>query len=436
VLGLRVSDNGRFLVHEDGSPFFYLADTGWTILQRLDRAETERYLRDRADKGFTAIQVMGISEFDGLTAPNREGEVPLVDGDPTRPNDAYFRHVDWVVDTAVGLGLRIALLPTWGDKVGPIAWGTGPEVFTPGNARGYGEYLGERYRDKPLIWVIGGDRDPTEPRHVATWRAMAEGIARGDGGRHLMTFHPQGGSSSAKFFHADPWLDFNMIQSSHGAWDTPNYARIAEDYARTPTKPCLDGEPCYEDHPVNWKPELGYFGAHDVRKAAYWALFAGAHGHTYGANGLFQCWRGGETDRFGARTPWDEALALPGAGQMRHARALLASRPFLDRIPDQGLLASDPGTGGDHVQATRAADGGYAFVYTASGRPVTVDLDKLSGSAVETYWYDPRLGTAEAVGRFPTGGPRTFAPPSSGPDNDWVLVLDDADRGFPPPGAG
>ena len=88
---LRVSDNRRFLVHDDGTPFFYLADTGWALLQRLTLAETERYLRDRAAKGFTAIQVVGISEFDGLSVPNQNGDLPLIDQNrrvPTTPTGA------------------------------------------------------------------------------------------------------------------------------------------------------------------------------------------------------------------------------------------------------------------------------------------------------------------------------------------------------------
>ncbi len=112
---LRVSDNRRFLVRDDGTPFFFLGDTGWTLLQRLDREEADHYLRDRAAKGFTAIQVMGISEFDGLTVPNPYGDLPLEGGDPARPNDAYFRHLDFIADRAAALGLYVALLPTWGD---------------------------------------------------------------------------------------------------------------------------------------------------------------------------------------------------------------------------------------------------------------------------------------------------------------------------------
>ena len=427
---LKVSANGRRLVRDDGSPFFYLGDTAWAMLQRLDRAETDRYLRDRAARGFTVVQTVAISEFDGLSAPNRNGDLPLRDADPARPNDAYFRHVDWVVERAAGLGLVVALLPTWADKVGPALWGTESEIFTPQNARIYGEFLGRRYRDPPMIWVLGGDRTPTEPRHLAAWRAMAEGLDHGDGGCHPMTFHPQGRSSSADTFPDESWLDFHTIQSGHHARHTPNHARIAADYARSPVKPVLDAEPCYEDHPVDWQPEQGYFGAADVRNAAYWALFAGACGHTYGANGVFQCWTGGPPDKFGARRRWEEALALPGADQMRHARALIASRPAPDRVPDQTLLPANPGDGPDHARATRAVDGRYAFVYLPTGRPTDVSLASLSGSTLDAVWYNPRTGGTAPLGRIArTPDPVSFAPPTVGPDQDWVLILDDAEGG-------
>ncbi len=433
---LTVSENGRFLVGGDGAPFFYLADTAWALLQRLALGEAEHYLRDRAAKGFTSVQVVGISEFDGLTVSNRNGDLPLIDQDPRRPDDAYFAHLDRVFDLAEGLGLTLALLPTWADKVGPRLWGSEPEVFSPDNAGAYGEYLGERYRDRSLIWVLGGDRNPTSERHLATWRAMAAGLARGDGGRHLMTFHPQGRSTSAAFVHDEPWLAFNMIQSGHHQRDFPNYELIAADYQRRPPKPCLDGEPCYEDHPVDWKPENGYFGDWDARKAAYWALFAGACGHTYGANGVFQFWEGGDPGKFGARRTWREALDLPGAGQMRHARALSESRPIGQLVPDQTLLVGDAGRGSDHVQACRADDGGYAFVYTPSGQPVTIDLGRLSSAARTARWFDPRTGEAEPGGAVGAGAERAFSPPTSGPGHDWILEIDDGERGFGPAGEG
>jgi Protein of unknown function (DUF4038)/Putative collagen-binding domain of a collagenase len=432
---LRISENRRFLVREDGAPFFYLGDTAWELFHRLDFEQAEDYLENRAAKGFTVIQAVALAEFDGLTEPNANGDLPLLDQDPARPNEAYFEHVDRVVTRAGELGLTVGILPSWGDKV-VKRWGVGPEIFTPANARVYGEFLGHRYREAAILWILGGDRIPETEAHAETWRAMAAGLAAGDGGRHLMTFHPQGGHSSAELFHADGWLAFNMLQSGHGRKDRENYRMIQADYHRSPVKPCLDGEPCYEDHPVNWKPELGWFDDYDVRKAAYWALFAGAGGHTYGCHDVWQFLSDRHPPVSAGRTPWHEALNLPGAAQMRHARELIESRPFLVRLPDQALLASDPGEGTEHVQATRGADGSYAFVYTPAGKEVTVRMDCIAGETVAAWWYNPREGTSRALGEYPNRGLHEFAPPAEGPGNDWVLVLDDAARGFPPPGVG
>ena len=95
---LKVAPNGRYLIHTDGTPFFYLGDTAWEIYQRLKREEADHYLQDRAEKGFTVIQTAVLAEHDGLRNPNPYGHVPLHDMDPTRPNEAYFKHVDYIVN--------------------------------------------------------------------------------------------------------------------------------------------------------------------------------------------------------------------------------------------------------------------------------------------------------------------------------------------------
>ena len=111
---LRVASNGRTLEHEDGTPFFYLGDTAWQLFHRLNREEADRYLCDRAAKGFTVVQAVVLAELGGLEVPNPYGHLPLHDRDPTRPVEPYFRHVDWIVNRAVELGLVIGMLPTWG----------------------------------------------------------------------------------------------------------------------------------------------------------------------------------------------------------------------------------------------------------------------------------------------------------------------------------
>jgi hypothetical protein len=425
---LQVSDNGRFLVRQDGSPFFYLGDTAWELFHRLTLSEAEHYLRRRAEQGFTVVQAVVLAEIDGLSTPNANGDRPLIDEDPTQPNEPYFAHVDAIVRLANQAGIVVAMLPTWADKVNRM-WGGGPEIFTPENAWTYGEFLGRRYREADLIWVLGGDRAASEERVKEVWRALAAGI-RSQDPNHLTTFHPMGGHASSTDLHEEPWLDFNMIQSGHHERNSANYRMIARDYGREPAKPCMDAESAYEDHPVNWKPdELGWFSDLEVRRPSYWGVFAGGHGLTYGCHDVWQMWAPGRAPIAWARRPWREALELPAASQMQHLKRLVLSRPFLDRIPDQSLIVGDPGDGADHAQATRAADGAYAFVYFASRRSLRVDTAKLSGEALRAWWFDPRTGEASEA---ETASSPVFTPPGEG---DWVLVLDDASRSFEAPGS-
>ncbi len=437
---LSVSENRRFLVTADGRPFFWLGDTAWELFHRLDREQADRYLRDRAAKRFTVIQAVALAELDGLGTPNPYGHTPLVDNDPTRPSEPYFAHVDWVIARANSLGLYVGLLPTWGDKWNR-KWGVGPEIFTPANAEAYGRWLGERYRDAGVIWIVGGDRPIETEAQRTIVTAMARGLRAGDGGAHLITFHPTGGQGSAQWFQDDAWLDFNMRQNGHGIEFTGRYDQTRVDYDRTPVKPVLDGEPAYEDHPVAFNAaQSGHTVAGDVRRPLYWNLFTGAFGHTYGHHSVWQMWSPGRQPVNNPLLPWTDALDQPGAAQMQHARALLESRPFLTRVPDPSVVVASsiptamPGAGRYHFTATRDEPGTYAMVYAPVGRPFRVRMSVIAGSQVRAWWFNPRDGRSSVVGTFPNTGERTFVPPDPGELLDWVLVLDDASKGYGAPG--
>ena len=428
---LKVSDNQRFLVQQDGTPFFWLGDTAWELFHRLNREDAEKYLKNRAEKGFTVIQAVALAEFDGVRVPNPYNELPLENDDPTKPREAYFKHVDFIVDKAAALGLQIAFLPTWGDKVFKGGWGKGPEIFNANNAKIYGKWLGNRYKDrKNIIWLLGGDRNPRNAEDVQIWRNMAAGVVEGVGGQNkaMMSFHPQptadqeGGS--AQWFHNDEWLDFNMLQNGH-CRETDVWTKIQTNYNRLPTKPVLDGEPIYEDHPVCFNAkDLGTSNAYDVRRYAYADLFAGAFGHTYGCHDIWQMYSPQREAVNGPHIFWEEALDLPGAKQMTFVRRLMESRPLLERVPDQSLLANLPNYSlGIDLCATRGKD--YAFVYVAKGTPFVVNLGKISGSKVLAHWYDPRKGESKEIGTFDNKGQQLFTAPSAGYGQDWILVLDD-----------
>ena len=430
---LRVSDNKRFLVTKDGQPFFWLGDTGWELFHRLNKTDAEAYFKKRSEQGFTVIQAVALAELNGLHEPNANGDLPLTNDDPGRPNEAYFSYVDTLIGLAATYKLYIALLPTWGDKLYKNSWGKGPEIFNPSNAYAYGKWIASRYKNRSnIIWVVGGDRSPREnTEDVAVWRAMARGIREGVGGgaNALMTFHPQpdGTSSSSQWFQEDDWLDVNMLQTGH-CRDTPVWELISSDYNKRPIKPVINGENIYEEMPVCFNPkELGYASAYDVRKAAYLSVFAGALGHVYGCGPVI--WfsqKGG--DLFSAFHSWREALDLSGAKEMGYLRTLMESRPMLERVPDQGLLADEGGCAAERIEATRGQH--YAFIYSAYGRDIVVNMDKLLAKTVRASWYDPRTGKTTAIGDFDGKGKKTFTPPlpvnSPVPSQreDWVLILD------------
>jgi hypothetical protein len=458
---VQVHDGGHLLQTADGRPFFWLGDTAWRLIHATTREECSYYLHTRARQGYDVIQTVVLSEFDGLSKPSALGERPFADNDPRRPNEAYFDRVVEIVDEAGSLGLHVALLPTWGDKL-TAPWGDGPRVFRNDNlavAREYARYLGRKVRGHAnVVWILGGDRPPRlagapewarktaadagfppDQDWTPIWREIAAGLAEGTGTTPVILYHPQGGvESSSVFLHREAWLSINGMQSGHGGGhDQAVWDWIARDSALLPAKPTLDLEPNYEDHPYNpwprWDPATGYFRDHDVRKQCYRSVFAGACGVTYGHHAMWG-FVGARNDVINhADRDWIDALQRPAGRQMPFLRNLVESRPYFDRIPDQALIVGDTGQGALHMQAARDSAGTYAFVYfPMQDQTARIDLSRLRSARVRAWWFDPRTGVGTLQGEFEGGAPREFRTPPYGPD--WVLVLDDPNRGYAPPG--
>ncbi len=425
---LRINSSQRFLEYEDGTPFFWLGDTAWELFHKLTKEDAEIYLKSRAENGFNVVQAVVLSEFKGLSAPNAYGRLPLKMNeqgsyDPTLPDTSgdysYWDHIDYIVDKAAQYGIYIAMLPTWGDKFNKL-WGAGPEIFNRENAYYYGRWLGNRYKDRiNIIWVLGGDRPLQSRIHFEVVNEMARGLNEADGGKHLMTFHPSGSTSSSLHLHNEAWLDFNMIQSGHSIPNNDNYNLLKADYEKMPVKPVLDAEPRYEDLPIGIKTTAnGYFDEYDIRQAAYWAVFSGAFGHTYGHHGIWSMTT--ERTEYFVVT-WKEALNSLGGLQMKHLRALMESRPFSDRVPDQELLTVNF-TGANHQVGLRGSD--HALLYSPCGLMLSVNMGKIHGNKVKASWFNPRNGEYSYIGEFDNNGVQSFLPLSGGRNHDWVLVLD------------
>lgn len=429
---LTVSADGRSL-DAGGEPFFWLGDTGWLMLSRLDRSETEHYLRTRKAQGFNVIQVMVLHKPQMATV---WGAAALIDGDPAQPrvtpgNDPnvegeydYWDHLDWVVARAEALGIYLALVPSWGDLADN-------GVLNEGSAKRYARFLGERYRNKPnIIWINGGDT--LGANNSATWSVLGRTLKQYDPDR-LMTFHPRGRTDSSWWFHQAPWLDFNMFQSGHQTYaqdadgrGEDNWTYAEEDWARKPAKPFIDGEPSYENITQGLEqhdPDTPRWTAADVRRYAWWAVLSGAFGHTYGENSVMQMYVPGRYEpAYVAQHSWDNRLQSPGARQMHYLKEFMLSRPFGHRQPDAGMIV-DNGSGYDRIPALRGPD--YVIAYAYTGRTFRVRLGELPGEQVSASWYSPRDGKTIVIDSLENKGEAQFDPPGDvAPGNDWVLLLE------------
>jgi len=430
---LKISKNHHYFVTEDGKPFFWLGDTGWLTFGKLDREGVNKYFQDRKAKGFNVVQIMVLHN---INAVNVYGDKALVNEDVSKPITTpgsnfnnkeeydYWDHVDYVLDVAQKNGIYVGMVPVWGTNVSK-----GDKVSKE-QATKYAKFLADRYKNRTnIIWMNGGDTHGNEFMDI--WNAIGNTLKTNNPDQ-LVTFHPFGRTDSSDDYHNASWLDFNMFQSGHRRYDQDssktafkedNYKFVHRDWDLKPTKPTLDGEPSYEGIPHGLHDTLQpLWKASDVRRYGYWSVLAGGAGYTYGHNAVMQMFRKGDKPAYGNKVFWYDAINAPGAGQMVYIKKLMLSFPYLERVPDQSLIANQ-GEKYDYLVATRGKN--YALIYTYNGRKIAVNMGKIAGDKVTATWYDPRNGQKTKIGIFDNKGTKEFQPSGKKEDgNDWVLILE------------
>ncbi|WNH11466.1 glycoside hydrolase family 140 protein [Thalassobellus suaedae] len=428
---LEVSNNGHYFQTEDGKPFFWLGDTGWLTFKKLNRDEIKTYFQDRKAKGFNVIQIMTLHSEE---MTNIYGDSALVNKDVSKPlitegNDFenpemydFWDHVDYALDVAEENDLYLGMVPIWGTSV------KGGKVNLE-QAKAYANFLGDRFKDRRnIIWLNGGDTPGEENTEI--WNAIGS-ILKSKNPQALVTFHPFGRTDSSDNYHDVSWLDFNMFQSGHRRYDQEtegkmyaqdNYKYVNVDFNLKPTKPTLDGEPSYEGIPQGLHDTLQpLWTNNDLRRYAYWSVFAGGAGFTYGHNAVMQMFSAGDNPAYGNKKLWIDAINDPGAQQMKFVKDLILKFPYFNRIPDATLIANQ-GEKYDYLAATRGED--YALIYTYNARNISINMGKIKGEEVEASWYNPKNGAITKVGTFKNEGIQEFKPSGEPIDgNDWVLIL-------------
>ena len=454
---LEVSANRHYMQHTDGTPFLWIGDTGWGMIQQLTREEVDQYLDSRQALGFTVIQTVahwsphgggidrspdnatnayGFRPFTGdEEKPNTAEPLVVKGGNPDAPND-YWDHVDYIIRAVKKRNMYLALLPCWASQLI-----TGKGEYTNEEAKTYGAFLGERYKNEPnIIWMLGGDTKAqfkgydknqkySEFDNRAIYRALAEGIVHGVTGQSpawnqissawdqvFMTYHPDGDAdfNSSNWFQEDVWLDANGVE----VWKEVNevYRTILNDYQLTkPVKPALFLEGSYEYG--TYRHECGWVTPVRVRRQLYQTFFAGGAGHTYGAGPIWAM-RGNGGD-YNCGYTWQEALNFPGAAQVAGiGKQFLIEHNWTKWIPN-GNVINGTGEGESLKSAVTTESGDMALIYFSDNSNTRVN--NILNKEAAAYWFYPRDGEIRKVDSFKLNESRNMNPPEKW--EDAILVL-------------
>jgi hypothetical protein len=460
---LRISNNERYFIKADGTPFSWLADTAWTMPQRLKWDDAEYYMKKRKSQGFTVLQVVALDPERDREMRNPSGEKALLKDSPLTPNEQYFRYLDKIVKMAEELDMYILLLPAWGELIVGHNWAGefSSKLITHENAYLYGKWIGKRYQNnKNILWCLGGDRQPIHlgVNYKNVWRCMAEGIAKGVTGKDikynepdplwkklLITYHTcheaETGECSTMSYWSDEdaWISYIMLQSGHGL-EPKNYELVTKEYTRKKVMPVWDGEPAYEMMPTSWPVIESFHKAWMVRKRAYWSLFAGAFGYTYGHCAVWQFISEKERNQM-CKSTWHEALASEGAEQMKYLRMLMDSMQVMKCRPCQDILSEKSDDIMDeHLQACAGEQGCYYCIYFPSGGSAALSMSRSMQDKAYLWWFNPRDGKFYQSEGSVTESAQEYsiknsilqvAAPTSGSEQDWILIIMDKETAKP-----
>jgi hypothetical protein len=438
---LKVSANGRYLTEADGTPFFYLCDTAWQLTGRIQDPEIKQtyawattpeqmrlYMDDCAEKGFSVIHFALLKEFEGMS-------IDML----TDPDDAFFdRCVDYVA-YAKEKGLAVNLIPAWMGFNGH-KWAKVFETMEEAEVRAFARYVAGKFRDYPnVIYSVGGDcgayvvKDGevlVDMRDEARW--LGETFKEEDPDALCMYF-AQVKYPSSMHFHESAWCDFNFVEFK--GRDSPRqYMDVVRDYQLTPAKPTHMGEFAYEYEYSGEK--WPFVNALMIRRSAYWNLFSGSFGYTYGRRGLWHFNHSTKGLRLPYKIykPWEDLLACeksPGRCHMALLADTFKELAWHKLVPnhflERKLIRSDGLDTMDYVASAVADDGSFAVAYFPHRMEKVFNLNVLNKTPLSAYWKDPTSGQKIQVQSANLEHTELkLAPPSqanASGDHDWLLVI-------------
>jgi hypothetical protein len=429
---VKVSANGRYLVDQNNTPFLIVGDSPQGLISRLSETQADSYFADRQAHGFNAagwidVACVGDDFPDNTEASTYDGIRPFtgfIHGgtdythyDLTKPNEAYFARLDYIITLAAKHGILAFIDPVETKAWLPVLRNNGRTA-----AYAYGQYLGRRYKGFPNIaWLHGNDYITwTDPKDDALTQEVAKGIKSADLG-HLHTIELHYFTSSS---YDDPnWVPLLSLNGTYTY--SPTYIQMLHSYNETPVAPAFLMEAHYDWEDVGEPTDFGTPSV--LRHQEYWTMLSGGTGQFYGNRYTWSFVSG-----------WESHLDTVGVTQLTIWKGFFSSLPWQDLVPDQDHTVVTTGLGtygtlqtrvsqSDYCTASKTPDGSFVIAYMPTARTITVNMAGLKAPAI-AKWFDPTNGAYTTVpGRpFVNTGTRQFTPPGNNHDgnSDWVLLLD------------
>ncbi len=409
AMNWSVADTHR-IVDGNGNNVQINGDTVWEFAVMTTTSDVDLYVANRAAKGVNAIIVEAIEHYFGDNTPrwrNKNGDLPFSSEistdvpDFTDPNEDYWTHVDYIVDTCASNGIIVFLFPWYvGGSLGIEGWASVIQSNGTSRMTTYGTWLGNRYKDKPnIVWCGGGDSGPISGMNITTEHNAGMNAIKAADSNHLTTAHAARNESALDVYD-EAWLDFNSSYSDSSS----TVAEVRADYQRSTPLPTFLIESRY----VN----MG--GVTDIQgmRIMYHAILSGGIGHFLGSDPLWHLGSG-----------WDTNLDADGAQYFTYVSRLQIARDLPSLTPDHSDIFVTAGKGAEGSSYSPVVASSSILVALCNqGASLTVDFSQFSGS-MSARWYNPTTGATQTDGSSPyaNSGSTAMTTPDS---NDWVLLLD------------
>ena len=425
---LRMSPGKRNVIHADGTPFFVVGDTPWSIPFRANTSQVNEYAADRKIKGFNTALLLTVQPDKNARGPDSRNtplgfdvafeDIP--DGHITKLKPDYYQVLDSIVDILIDH----ELVPVYAPLAHGYGWkglgSVGSEVSAGEYAR-YCRYLVARYGSMPAFWLVNLDGNALAPGvkpggmaieewdgyqqptgiHYSPYDDYIAGWAKGDSS---CCFHYN------RNYQNEPWLDFQWAQTGHDGKHL--YHKVYKMYDNQPVKASMNGESTYEGM-GGGKLGLGWWQGED----AWNQLMHGATmGVIYGAACLWQ-WKitsdeSGWPEWTDAPYSWQEALHFEGSKYIGFIKNAFAGFNYTDMERRWDLTNCN--------KPLLAKEGVFYMSFLSKGGNIKI---KNIPAGLPYFWFNPVKGIFEKEGTTTKSG--DFNCPDNNP---WVLIIGKSTR--------